>query len=134
MDRILTVSCSPHIATKKLTRGIMLDVIIALLPAVVAGALIFGARALSVVFVSIVSAVAAEYLFNLSTKREQTVSDLSAVVTGLLLGLSLRADIPLWQCVLGSVFAIVVVKCLFGGLGSNFANPAICARVFLLLS
>ena len=82
----------------------------------------------------VASAVIAEYLFNLCTKREQTVGDLSAVVTGLLLAMNLRADVPIWQAVLGSVFAIVLVKGAFGGLGKNFANPAITARVFLLLA
>lgn len=111
----------------------MLDVIIALLPATVAGAVIFGWRALLVVAVCVLSAVLSEFLFNLIVKKEQTIGDLSAAVTGLILGLNLHAGAPIWQCVIGSVFAIVVVKCLFGGLGCNFANPAITARIFLLV-
>ncbi len=112
----------------------MLDVIIALIPALIMGTVIFGIRALLVVAVSVASAVLAEFLFNLIAKKQQTVLDLSAVITGLLIGLGLHANAPVWQCVIGSVFAIVVVKCCFGGLGCNFANPAITARVFLLIS
>ncbi len=129
----LIVSSSPHIRTKHDTPRLMLDVIIALLPAVVAGAIIYGIRALLVVFTCVLTAVVSEFLFNLAVKKEQTVFDFSAIITGLILGLSLRADAPVWQCVLGSVFAIVVVKCLFGGLGANFANPAATGRVFLLV-
>ena len=129
----LIVSSSPHIRTKTETPGVMLDVIIALLPAIVAGAFIFGLRALLVVATCVLSSVVAEFLFNLATKKEQTIFDLSAVVTGIILALNLRADAPIWQCVLGSVFAIVVVKCLFGGLGCNFANPAVTGRIFLLI-
>ena len=112
----------------------MLDVVIALLPSLIAGAVIFGARALLVALVSVASAVLSEFLFNLIIKKRQTVGDFSAVITGLLVGLNLHANAPLWQCALGSVFAIIVVKCLFGGLGCNFANPAITARVFLVIS
>ena len=129
----LIVSSSPHIRTKRETPGVMLDVAIALLPAVVAGVLIFGIRALLVVATCVLASVVSEFLFNLATKKEQTIFDFSAIVTGLILALNLRADVPVWQCVLGSVFAIVVVKCLFGGLGCNFANPAVTARVFLLI-
>ncbi len=111
----------------------MLDVIIALLPVSIAGVVIFGRNALFVLFATTASAVVAEYLFNLITRKAQTLGDLTAVVTGLILGLNLRADAPIWQCVIGSVFAVVVVKCLFGGLGCNFANPAATARVFLLV-
>ena len=129
----LIVSSSPHIKTKHDTPRIMLDVIIALLPALIAGIVIYGIRALLVVATCVVSSVVAEFLFNLITKKEQTVFDLSAIITGLILALTLRADAPIWQCVIGSVFAIVVVKCLFGGLGCNFANPAATGRVFLLI-
>ena len=111
----------------------MLDVIIALLPTFIAGVIIYGIRALLVVATCVLTSVVSEYVFNLVTKKEQTVFDLSAVVTGLILALNLRADAPIWQCIVGSVFAIVVVKCLFGGLGCNFANPAITGRVFLLI-
>ena len=129
----LVVSSSPHIHTTASTQRIMLDVIIALLPTSVAGAVIFGWQALLVMAVCVASAVCAEYLFNLIVKKEQTISDLTAVVTGLILALNLRADAPVWQCVIGSVFAIIVVKCLFGGLGCNFANPAATGRIFMLL-
>ncbi len=129
----LIVSSSPHIKTKNDTPRVMLDVIIALLPAVVAGAIIYGIRALLVVFTCVLTSVVSEFLFNLAAKKEQTVFDFSAIITGLILGLSLRADAPVWQCVVGAVFAIVVVKCLFGGLGANFANPAATGRVFLLV-
>ena len=129
----LRVSSSPHIKTKHDTPSIMLDVIIALLPAFIAGVVIYGIRALLVVATCVVASVVSEYLFNLIVKKNQTVFDLSAIVTGLILGLNLRADAPVWQCIIGSVFAIVVVKCLFGGLGCNFANPAITGRVFLLI-
>ncbi len=128
------VSSSPHIRSELTTKRIMLDVVIALLPAAVAGTVIFGYRALIVLITCVCTALLSEYLFNLVTKSEVTITDFSAVVTGLLLGLNLRADVPIWQAVLGTVFAIVVVKCLFGGLGCNFANPAIAARVFLLVS
>ena len=111
----------------------MLDVVIALMPAAIMGTVIFGLRALAVIGVCVGSAVLFEFLFNLITKKEQTVLDFSAVITGLLLALNLRVDAPLWQCAVGSFFAIVIVKCLFGGLGCNFANPAITARVMLLV-
>jgi len=112
----------------------MLDVLIALLPATVAGVVIFGLNALLVIAACVISCVGFEYLFNLIAKKEQTVGDLSAVVTGLLLGLNLPATTPIWQCVIGALFAIVVVKCLFGGLGYNVVNPAITARVLMLVS
>lgn len=129
----LIVSSSPHIRTKRETPGVMLDVVIALLPAVAAGTVIFGIRALLVVATCVLSAVVAEFIFNLIVKKEQTIYDMSAVVTGIILALNLRVDAPVWQCVLGSVFAIIVVKCLFGGLGANFANPAATARIFLII-
>ena len=133
MEKLIT-SASPHIHSGASTRRIMLDVIIALLPAAIASAVIFGMRANVILLTCIVSAVLAEALFNLITRRKQTVGDLSAVVTGLLLGLNLSTNVPVWQCVIGSVFAVVVVKGLFGGLGRNFANPAITARVFMLIA
>ena len=126
------MGAGPHIHSKDSSRRIMLDVILALLPATVAGLILYGLPALWIILACVVSAVAAEFLFNLCIRREQTVGDLSAVVTGLLLALNLSVNVPLWQCALGSVFAIVLVKCAFGGIGRNFANPAITARVFLL--
>ena len=134
MNNQLTLSISPHIHKKTSTSRIMLDVILALLPAAVAGVIIFGLRALLVLAVTVAACVGFEALFNLLAKKEQTVGDLSAVVTGLLLALNLPANIPLWQCVVGALFAIVVVKCLFGGLGCNVVNPAITARVFMLVA
>ena len=129
----LIVSSSPHVRAQDTTQRIMLDVLIALLPTTIAGILIYGIGAMLVVLSCVCSALVAEYLFNLITKRKQTVADLSAVVTGLILALNLHANVPVWQCVIGSVFAIVVVKCLFGGLGCNFANPAVTGRIFLFL-
>ncbi len=128
------LSSGPHIRTKRDARVIMLDVVIALLPAAVAGVYWFGLSALWVLLVSVAAAVGAEALFNALAHKEQTVGDFSAVVTGLLLGLNLPANVPLWQVVVGAVFAIVVVKCLFGGLGCNMVNPAITARVFMTLA
>lgn len=122
----------PHIHSKDSSRRIMLDVIIALLPASVAGVILFGLPALWIILTCVIAAVVSELLFNLATGKPQTVGDLSAVVTGLLLALNLSTKVPLWQCALGSVFAIVLVKGAFGGIGRNFANPAITARVFLL--
>ena len=131
----LHISSTPHIHQKgSSTRNIMLDVAIALLPATVAGIIIFGIKALWTVCACVASAVLAEFIFNLCVHKKQTVGDLSAVVTGLLLALNLSVNVPLWQCVVGSVFAIVVVKCFFGGLGKNIVNPAITARVFMLLT
>lgn len=131
----LHISPAPHIHQKGgFTANIMLDVTIALLPAAIAGVVIFGLQALLIVLTCVASAVLSEYLFNLCLHKKQTVGDFSAVVTGLLLALNLGTAVPLWQCVIGSVFAIVVVKCLFGGLGKNIVNPAIAARVFMLLT
>ena len=134
MNNQAKLSVSPHIHSGRSTAGIMRDVIISLLPVTIAGTVIFGLRALLVVAVCVASAVGFEALFNLICKKEQTVGDFSAAVTGLLLALNLPANIPLWQCVIGSLFAIIVVKCLFGGIGCNPVNPAITARVFMLVS
>lgn len=130
----LIVSTSPHIKSPVTTQNIMLDVLIALAPATVMAVVLFGLRALLIIGVCVVTAVVSELLFNLINKRKQTVLDLSATVTGLLLALNLPLTATVWQCIVGSIFAIIVVKCLFGGLGHNFANPAITARIFLLLS
>ena len=131
----LHISSTPHIHQKgSSTRNIMLDVVIAMLPATIAGIVIFGISALWTVLTCVISAVVAEYVFNLCVGKKQTIGDLSAVVTGLLLALNVSTAVPLWQCVVGSVFAIVVVKCLFGGIGQNIVNPAITARVFMLLT
>ena len=130
----LIVSTSPHIQSKDSTQSIMRDVIIALLPATVAGVVLFGWKALITILVCVGTAVLSEFLFNLIVKKQQTVTDLSAIVTGLILALSLPAKAGIFHCIVGSVFAIVVVKCLFGGIGCNFANPAATARVFLLIA
>lgn len=130
----LHISSSPHIHSQKTTSKIMLDVIIALMPATIAGFIIFGLKALSVVMMCIAVCVISEIVFNKIVKKEDTTSDLSAVVTGLLLGLNLPADTPLWQAAVGSIFAIVLVKCMFGGIGCNLVNPAITARVFMLVA
>ena len=134
MNKLLHMSVAPHVHCGRSTASIMRDVLIALLPATVAGVAIFGLRALLVIAVCLVSCIGLEALFNVITKKEQTIGDYSAAITGLLLALNLPANIPLWQCVVGSAFAILVVKCLFGGLGYNVVNPAITARVFMLVS
>ena len=134
MNKMLHLSVSPHTHCGRSTSSIMLDVLIALLPATIAGVVIFGLKALLVVAVCVVACVGFEYLFNLIAKKEQTIGDFSAAVTGLLLGLNLSTETPIWQCIVGSLFAIIVVKCLFGGLGYNVVNPAITARVFMLVS
>ena len=134
MGSLTKIMCSPHIHSGKSTKGIMGDVLIALLPATIAGTLIFGWRALVVIAVCIIASVLFEALFNLIIKKEQTIGDLSSAVTGLLLALNLPCDVPLWQAVIGSLFAIVIVKCLFGGIGKNLVNPAITARVFMLVA
>ena len=130
----LTVSAAPHIHSGASTNRILLDVIIALLPATAASVIIFGLKSLIVIAACVITALVGEALFNIVTKRKQTIGDLSAVVTGLLLALNLSTNVPAWQCVVGTLFAIVCVKCLFGGLGCNFANPAITGRVFMLVA
>lgn len=133
MSELFKVSSNPHIRSKSTTSGIMTAVIIALLPATGFGIYHFGTRALYVVLTTIASTVFTEFLFGLY-KKKTTISDMSAVVTGLLLALNLPVNIPLWMAALGGVFAILVVKMLFGGLGQNFMNPALAARCFLLIS
>ena len=130
----LKVSVSPHIHSGVTTQKIMLDVIIALMPAAAAGCIIFGIRALFVMMASVSAAVLSELAFCLICKREVTISDLSAVVTGLILALSLPVSMPYWQVAVGAVFAIIFVKCIFGGIGQNFANPAVTARVFMIIA
>ncbi|MED9903177.1 MAG: RnfABCDGE type electron transport complex subunit D [Lachnospiraceae bacterium] len=133
MTDLLKVSSNPHVRSKINTASIMFAVIIALLPAAGFGIYNFGIRALVIILVTVASTVLTEFLFGLY-KKKQTISDLSAVVTGLLLALNLPVTLPLWAAALGGVFAILVVKCLFGGLGQNFMNPALAARCFLLIS
>lgn len=133
MDKLI-VSSSPHIRGGRSTQSIMRDVLIALAPCVVAGTVFFGFRALLLVAVTGASAVLAEYLSRMVMKREQTAQDLSALVTGVILGLILPVECPLLIAAFGSVAAIVVVKQMFGGIGQNFANPACTARIILLVS
>lgn len=133
MNKLL-VSPSPHIGSSMTTNKIMLNVIIALIPACIAGILVFGLASLIVLIVSTASCVLAELVYNKLTKKPQTLNDLSAIVTGLLLGMNLPPTIALYIPVIGGFFAIIVVKMLFGGLGKNFANPAITARIFCVLA
>lgn len=133
MDR-LTVSSSPHIRHEDSSKGIMLDVIISLLPLTVAACIMYGWYSLLLTVVTVVAAVVSEYVCCKVMKRKNSIYDLSAVVTGLILALNLPPHLPLWMAVIGSVIAIVVVKMMFGGIGHNFANPAITARIALLVS
>lgn len=136
------VSSSPHVKGKMTTQSIMRDVIIAMLPAAIFGVynytnlfgLKYGLHTVLLMAYTVVTCVISEYIFNKITKRPQTINDLSAVVTGMILALNLPATFPYWQAMLGGVFAIIVVKQLFGGLGQNFMNPALGARCFLVLS
>ena len=128
------VSSSPHIRTKATIHSVMRDVIIALLPATVAGVYYFGYRAVAVILTCIAASVLSEYLYKKAVKKPVSVGDLSAVVTGLLLALNLPVTIPLWMAVIGSAFAIIIVKQLYGGLGKNFMNPALAARCFMMIS
>lgn len=134
MSDLYNISSSSHIRAKDTSARIMLYVIIALLPASIFGVYNFGLRALLLIAVCIVTCVASEWIFEKIVHKKSTIKDLSAVVTGLLLALNLPHTLPIWQAVLGSVFAIVIVKMLFGGLGQNFMNPALGARCFLLVS
>ena len=133
-NSVLLVSPSPHVRAKHTTRSIMLDVIIALCPALVASVIIFGWRAALVTAFCVALCVFFEWAFEKICKRDVTVGDLSAIVTGLLLSFNLPVGIPLWQAAIGCLVAIVIVKQLFGGIGCNFANPAITARVVMLIS
>ena len=129
----LTVQSSPHIRGDFKTSRLMLDVVVALLPALVVGTWVLGFRALAVTAVSMASAVGAEWLYCKAAGKQNTLRDCSALVTGMLLALTLPASVPLGIAVLGSVFAIVLAKCMCGGLGQNILNPALAARAFLML-
>ncbi len=133
MSERLKVSSNPHIRSKVTTNGIMAAVVLALLPAAGYGIYNFGVKAAILLGVTIASTVGTEFLYGLIVKK-QTITDLSAVVTGLLLGMNLPVGAPWWVAVIGGVFAILIVKMLFGGLGQNFMNPALAARCFLLIS
>lgn len=130
----LIVSVSPHIRSNDTTTTIMRDVLIALCPALIASVLFFGPRALLVALVCVAACVFFEWGFEKLCKRPSTITDLSAAVTGLILALNLPVGIPVWQAIFGSLVAIVVVKQLFGGIGHNFANPAITARIVMLIA
>ena len=130
----LIVSVSPHIVSDSSTRKIMLDVCIALVPALISSIVFFGFYALFLVLLTVGSAVLGEFLYNAIRKKPQTIGDCSAVVTGLLLGLNLPVTVPFYVPIIGGFFATMIVKMLFGGIGKNFANPAITARIFLLLA
>ena len=129
----LTVASSPHIRGNFRTNRIMLDVVLSLVPALLVGAWVLGARALLVTLISMAAAILTEWLYSVLTKTRNTVIDGSAAVTGMLLAMTLPVSVPYWQAAAGSVFAIFFVKLLFGGLGQNIFNPALAARAFLML-
>lgn len=131
IPKLLTVTPSPHVRTVDTSRSIMLDVCIALMPALIWGVYIFGFRALTITLVSVFFAVGSEFAYEKLMHKPITIPDCSAVVTGILLALNLPVSVPLWMPAVGAVFAIIVVKQLFGGIGKNFVNPALAARVFL---
>ena len=134
MSENYNISASPHIRSKVTTSNIMLYVIIALLPTTIFGVYTFGFSALLVIFITTASAVLTEYVYQKLMHQKVTISDCSAALTGLLLALNLPSTAPWWMCILGSIFAILIVKQIFGGLGQNFMNPALAARCFLLIS
>lgn len=134
MERLLVVTSSPHIKSRVTTHSIMLDVLIALVPGLAASVWLFGPRSLLVVGISVVSCVFFEWITQKISKRPVTIGDLSACVTGTLLAFSLPVSVPLWILPIGAAFAIIFVKQLFGGIGQNFANPAITARIVITLS
>lgn len=134
MSNLLNISSSPHVRDNSSTKSIMWDVVIALLPTTVFGVYNFGVRAAVLIAVCIATCIVSEYIWQKCMKLPLTVSDGSAVLTGLLLALNLSPSFPIWMAILGSVFAIIIVKQLFGGLGQNFMNPALGARCFLMVS
>lgn len=134
MKKLFTVSPSPHVHNNMTTQKVMICVLTALLPAVISSVYFFGLNALFLIMDCVAASVIFEYFCRAVMKKTQTISDCSAVVTGVLLALNLPATLPLWQATIGSFIAIVIVKQLFGGLGQNFANPAITARIVLMLS
>lgn len=134
MSELFHVSSAPHVRAKDTTERIMLYVLLALMPTTVFGIFNFGYRALILILVTIASCVVSEWVYDKIVHKKNTVGDLSAVVTGLLLALNLPATLPWWEAAIGGVFAIIVVKMLFGGLGQNFMNPALGARCFLLIA
>lgn len=134
MENKLIVSSSPHLNSPVKTRTLMMDVIIALIPAFIASIVLFGVRSIIVVCVTVASCVVVEFICRKVMKRPNTIGDCSAIVTGLLLAFNLPVGVPIWMAVLGAVIAIVVVKQMFGGIGNNFVNPALAARIILMTS
>lgn len=134
MEYNLLAGSSPHIRSSENVQGIMRDVIIALIPAVVASIYFFKLQAALLILVTVISCVLAEYIWTRLVKKTNTLKDLSAVVTGILLAFNLSPAVPLWVAAIGGAFAIIIVKQLFGGLGHNFVNPALAARAFLMAS
>ncbi len=134
MNKLLNVSSSPHARSNVLTQNLMLDVAIAMIPASVYGVYQFGLKALCILLVTVAGAVLSEYVYESLMGKPVTIMDGSALVTGMILGLNMPPEIPLWIPFLGSIFAIIVVKQIYGGLGQNFMNPALAARCFLLIS
>lgn len=134
MSRLLNVSSSPHVRDTVTTKSIMYDVLIAMLPAAAFGVYQFGFHALLVLIITMAVCVISEYVFEKGLGRPITIADGSALVTGMILALNMPADIPVWIPAIGGVFAIIIVKQLYGGLGQNFMNPALAARCFLLIS
>ncbi|MDR2888799.1 MAG: RnfABCDGE type electron transport complex subunit D [Lachnospiraceae bacterium] len=134
MSDLMKVSSNPHIRSRISTRGIMLAVILALLPATGFGIYNFGMRALVIILITVTTTVATEFIFVKLMKKPVTTGDYSAAVTGLLLALNLPPTVPWWIPVVGGIFAILIVKMLFGGLGQNFMNPALAARCFLMIA
>lgn len=134
MSELYHVSSAPHVRAKDTTDRIMLYVIIAMIPTALFGIYNFGFRALLLIVATVASCVASEWVYNKIAHKEQTVGDLSAVVTGMILALNLPVNLPVWEAIVGGVFAIIIVKMLFGGLGQNFMNPALGARCFLLIA
>ena len=133
MSHLFYVTPSPHIKDTKSTRTVMRDVLIALAPALVASVMFFSLCSLVIVAVSIISCVLFEFLYNIIFRKKQSIGDLSAVVTGMLLGFNMPVAAPVWLPVIGSAFAILVVKMLYGGLGKNIVNPAIAGRIFVFI-
>ena len=134
MDTKLIVSASPHLRSDESTQDLMANVIVALTPCVVASAIIFGLRALLVVAVSVIACVAFEWLYCKLLKKQSPIGDLSAVVTGIILALNVPVNMPLGELVIGALVSIIIVKQLFGGIGMNFANPALVGRIVLFIS
>ena len=134
MSELFRVSSAPHVRAKTSTQNVMMWVCIAMIPTAAFGVWNFGVRALLLIVATVLSCVASETVYNLIVKKKNTIGDLSAVVTGMILALNMPVTLPIWMAVLGGVFSIVVVKMLFGGLGQNFMNPALAGRCFLLLS